>query len=84
MTEDDRVKSINEKSVNLLQVWLRKLDEEEVDFDDMVAELYALMIVAQLMGFRPDIMVQDAGAAADKLAKLLEETEAVDMTDESI
>jgi hypothetical protein len=75
MTDDERVKKINMQSGIHMQEWLQKLDEGEVEQDDMLALLYGLMVTSYLLGYSPDEMVKDAKAGADRLLELLNEEE---------
>lgn len=75
MTEDERVKQINYDSAGHLRDWLEQLENETVTTDDLLAALYGSMVAAYLLGYSPDAMVTDAKAGAEKLMKLLEETE---------
>ena len=68
MTEDDRVKFINEASAARLKDWLQQLENDEVTEDDLLASLYGGMIAAYILGFDPAAMLKDAKAGADKLA----------------
>jgi hypothetical protein len=75
MTEDERVKQINNAASVYLQDWLEKLENEEVTQDDLLASLYGSMVAAYLLGYSPDTMVGDAKAGAERLMLLLKETE---------
>lgn len=86
MTEEDRVKQINENSVTYLHEWLKELDEGTKTPEDLLSLTYALMITTRLIGYAPDKMLVDAEAAAERLQALLDETEenGVDIPEESI
>lgn len=75
MNEDERVKKINLKAGEHLQDWLKQLENEEVTTDDLLASLYGASVAAYLLGCDPEVMVFDAKAGAERLMKLLEETE---------
>ena len=75
MTEEERVKQINENSVAYLRGWLKELDEGTKTPEDLLSLTYALMIVTRLIGYAPDKMLVDAEAAAERLHALLDETE---------
>jgi len=71
MNEDERVQKINQKAAGHMQEWLQKLDDGEVEQDDMLALLYALMVTSLLLGYSPEAMMKDAKSAAEKLEELL-------------
>lgn len=75
MTEDERIKKINYDSAGHLQNWLEQLDNETVTTDDLLASLYGAMVTAYVLGYSPDKMIDDAKEGAERLMKLLEETE---------
>ena len=75
MSEDERVKQINYNAAGHLQDWLEQLENEEVTTDDLLASIYGGMVAAYLLGYSPDLMVEDAKAGAERLIKLVEETE---------
>ncbi len=69
MTEDERVKKINDNAAIHLQEWLKKLEDREdsEDADDLLSSLYGAMVAAYLLGYSPDAMVADAKAGAERL-----------------
>jgi hypothetical protein len=73
--EEDRVKKINEKSVVILQDWLKDIEEGTKTHDELVASTYALMITSFLLGYSPEKMVEDAKVASQKLLTLVAEEE---------
>jgi hypothetical protein len=75
MTEDERVKQINERAGLHLQDLLEQLENEEITPDDLLPPLYAAMIVSILYGYSPSAMIEDAQAAADKLLAMLDKEE---------
>ncbi len=75
MTEEERIKSINERAGVHLQDLLEQLENEEITPDDLLPPLYAAMIVSILYGYSPRAMIEDAQAAASKLLTMLDEEE---------
>jgi hypothetical protein len=75
MTEEERIKLVNEKAAAHLEDWLKQLENEEVTEDDLLASLYGGMVAAYLLGYSPDLMIEDAKAGTERIIKLLEETE---------
>lgn len=67
MSDEERIKAINEKAVEYLDEIMREIDEGETDPDDFAAKLYAMLIVGYLLGYSPDAMIPDAQNAADRL-----------------
>jgi len=67
MTEEERVKSINEKAVQYMEELMAEVDESNMDPDDFAAKTYAMIVVAYLLGYSPDAMIPDARNAADRL-----------------
>ena len=83
MTEEERVKQINEKSAAYLQEWLKELDEGTKTPEDLLSLTYALMITTRLLGYAPDKMLVDAEAAAERLMSLVDEND-VDNPSEAV
>jgi hypothetical protein len=75
MTEDERVKAINETSAEFLQNWLRELDEGTKTPEDLLSLTYALMVATRILGYAPDKMLVDAEAAAARLMTMVENDE---------
>lgn len=75
MTEDERVKQINEKSAAFLVDWLAELDEGTKTPEDLLSLTYALMVGTRLLGYAPDKMLVDAEAAAERLMAMVENEE---------
>jgi hypothetical protein len=73
MTEEEQLKLINERAGAHLEDWLNLLEQEEVTQDDLLASLYAAMIVASLYGYSLNSMIKDAQAAAEKLLEAVDE-----------
>ena len=73
MTEEERIKEINEKAGAHLQDLLEQLENEKITPDDLLPPLYAAMIVSILYGYSPSAMIEDAQAAADRLLAMLGE-----------
>ena len=83
MTEEERVKQINEKSAAFLVDWLAELDEGTKTPEDLLSLTYALMITTRLLGYAPDKMLVDAEAVAERLIALVDEND-VDNSSESV
>jgi hypothetical protein len=67
---DDRVTKINNKSAEILQDLLKKIDEDGMTGDDLLATVYGSMVTAAVLGYSIDALVNDAKAAADRLMAL--------------
>lgn len=70
MSEENRIKIINERAAAHLEDWLLQLENEEVTPDDLLAALYGGMIAAILLGYSPESMVEDAKKGAEKIMSL--------------
>lgn len=81
MTEEERVKQINEKSAAYLQEWLEGLENGNVKEEDLLPSLYAAMVTAYLYGYSPDKMAVDAKAAAARLIAMVEKEEESDASE---
>lgn len=75
MTEDKRVKKINDQAGVHMQDWLGKIETGEVTEDDLLASVYGGLVTAYLLGYSPEALVNDAKAGGDRLLKMFEETE---------
>ena len=75
MTEEERLKMINEKAVMHLQDCLEQLVNEEVNGDDLLASLYGRMIAAYVLGYNPEVMLADAKSVSERLLAETEEDE---------
>lgn len=75
MTEEERLKYINERAAAHIQDWLGQLEKEEVTEDQLLASLYGAMVVAYVFGYYPHEMATHARDAADRLITLVKETE---------
>ena len=73
MTEETRIKIINERAAVHLQDWLYQMEKEEVTSDDLLASLYGGMIASILLGYSPESMLEDARKGAEKIMALEEE-----------
>lgn len=73
MTEDERVKQINEEAAKKLHDFLLQLETGEITENQMVAIAYASMIVVAVLGFKPENMSTDAAKAAERLLNDLED-----------
>lgn len=71
MNKDERIQKINQKAAGHMQEWLQKLYDGEVEQDDMLALLYALMVTSLLLGYSQEAIMKDAKSAAEKLEELL-------------
>ena len=65
------VDRVNAQSVPLLKNWLADLDSGRASEEDLLASVYAGMIVAYLYKFAPDRMAEDAKAASERLLALV-------------
>lgn len=75
MSEENRIKIINERAAAHLHDWLLQIENGEVTPDDLLAALYGGMITAILLGYSPESMVEDAKKGAEKIMALAEEQE---------
>jgi hypothetical protein len=75
MTEDERVKYINDKSATHLHEWLEQIEDEKVSEEDFLGSLYGAMVAASLLGFNLKIMSEYAIAGAERLSDLIEKEE---------
>jgi hypothetical protein len=78
MNETHRVSKINVSSVKALGDLLESMENESLDEDQFLAETYARLIAAKLLGYSPEALVADAQSAAQRLLDLTEEHEATD------
>lgn len=65
--QEERLKNINAAAVNYVEDWLMKLDEGEMEPDHLLALTYGGLIVAALLGYSPQALVDDAVKAANRL-----------------
>jgi hypothetical protein len=82
LKEEDRIKKINDLSAKHLEDWQKKLENEEVTEDDLLASVYGGMVTAYLLGYNLEGMYSDAKAGAERLLKTFEETENEQLTNE--
>lgn len=71
--QDERVKNINAAAVKYVEDWLMRLDEGKMEPDDLLASTYAGLIVAAIIGYSPQALVDDAVKAATKLLNQIPE-----------
>ena len=81
MTEDERVKYVNDKSAIHLHDWLQKLEDLEVTEEDFLGSLYGAMVAASLLGFDLKSMTEYAIAGAERLSDLIEKEELTNPTE---
>lgn len=65
------VDRINAQAFPLLRNWLADLDSGRASEEDLLASVYAGMIVAYLYKYPPDRMAEDAKAASERLLDLV-------------
>lgn len=65
------VDRINAQAVPLLRNWLADLDSGRASDEDLLASVYAGMIVAFLYKYTPDRMAEEAKAASERLLALV-------------
>jgi hypothetical protein len=76
MTEEERVKYINDKAAVCLEECLKKVEDGEANAEnDFLASLYGHMVTAHVLGYNVEAMLRDAQAGGDNLLKLFEESE---------
>lgn len=75
MIDDDTAKRMNEISFKKVNQLLRDLESGAGDWNALVAETYAAMVVLALMGQNVRLMVDDAIVAAAKLNNLAAESD---------
>jgi hypothetical protein len=76
MTEEERVKYINDKAAVCLEECLKMVEDGEATAEaDFLASLYGHMVTAHVLGYDVEAMLRDAKAGGDKLLKLFEESE---------
>lgn len=67
MTDEERVASINAKSVEHIENWIQQLDDGELEPDDLLAATYAALVTAIILGYSPEDLIDDAKKAAANL-----------------
>lgn len=67
MTDEERVASINAKSVEHIVDWIQQLDDGELEPDDLLAVTYAALVTATILGYSPEDLIDDAKKAAANL-----------------
>ena len=67
---DERIKNINENAVKHLEDYLKQLENEEIEPDDLLSVVYAGMIAASLLGYSPHALADDAKKGADQIAEM--------------
>lgn len=72
---DERTKKINENAVKHLEYYLKQLQNEEINHDDLLAVVYAGMIAATLLGYSPHDLADDAEKAATRISDLADAEE---------
>jgi len=74
MTEEQRVSIINANAGKVLEGLLEALENKTLDEDEFLAETYARLVAASILGFSPSALSEDAQAAAGRLIALTEDT----------
>jgi hypothetical protein len=72
MDEQARVDSINKKASLILEEVLEQLDNETLSADDFLAETYARLVAACALGYSPEVLIENAQRAVDRLNLLVE------------
>ena len=67
---DERIKKINENAVKHLEDYLKQLENEEIEPDDLLSVVYAGMIAASLLGYSPQALADDAQKGADQIVQM--------------
>ena len=78
MNETHRIDRITAASVKALEDLLESMVDESLDEDQFLAETYARLIAAKLLGYSVTVLAEDAQEAAQRLLDLTEEHEATD------
>ena len=76
MTEEDKHKLVNQKAIKHLQSLMEVMEERygEVEYEtDLIAEMYAMMIAASMLGYYPITIAKDAERAANNIYKMVHE-----------
>ena len=73
MDEEERVKNVNKKAVELLTEWMEKLDEGKMDPDDLLAISYGSLVTTIMLGYNPEALLEDAKISANKIMNMAEE-----------
>lgn len=79
MDEQERIAKISARAAVHMEDWLGRLENSENTEDDLLASVYAGLIVAKLLGYSPQALVDDATKAA---TKLISQIPAEDLTSE--
>lgn len=72
MTEEERVKKINEQSAIHIQDFFEQLEKNEIESDDLLAITYAALTTAIILGYSPEALLEDAKKAATQIADILQ------------
>ena len=75
MNEQERVDKIASAAGKILEGILESMEAETLDENQFLAETYARLIAAKLLGYSPTALVVDAEAAAQRLLDLVESEE---------
>ena len=78
MTDEDKHKLVNEKAIKHLQSLMEVMEERygEVEYEtDLIAEMYAMMIAASMLGYYPVRIAKDAERAANNIYKMVADEE---------
>ena len=74
MTDEDKHKLVNEKAIKHLQSLMEVMEERYGDPEyeaDLVAEMYAMMVAASMLGYYPITIAKDAERAANNIYKMV-------------
>jgi hypothetical protein len=78
MDETNRIDRITAASVKALEDLLEAMVDESLDKDHFLAETYARLVAAELLGYSVTALAEDAEEATQRLLDLIEESEATD------
>ena len=73
MTEEERVAIINQNAGKIVESLLEAFENRTLNEDEFLADTYARLVVASLMGFSPAALSEDSVAASERLLALSEE-----------
>jgi hypothetical protein len=75
MTEEEKVEVINKNAAIVLERLLKEIENETLDENEFLSETFARLIVANILGFSPSNLAQDAEESANRIFEMVEENE---------
>lgn len=72
---NERIEKINTNAVKHLEDYLKQIENEEINHDDLLAVVYAGMVAAILLGYSPHALADDAEKAATRISDLADAEE---------